>query len=63
MKKLKNKFILATIILVVLVIFSQVYRVYSSGIHDTKSYVLLVKGQALLNDTFLNIAEKKEVVS
>lgn len=55
MKKLKNKFILLTIIIISAIISSQVYIAYSFWINDTNSYVKLIKGKALLNETFLSI--------
>lgn len=62
MKKPKNKFIIGVIVLIGLILFSQIYRVYSSGNVDTNSYVELVKGKAMLNDTFIQLSEKYKVL-
>lgn len=58
MKKLKNKFIIAVIFVIVLIIFSQVFVAYSNSNVDTNSYLTLVKWNATLNESYIQIWEK-----
>lgn len=55
MKNFKNTFIIWVILLIVIIIFSQVYRAYSSNANDTNTYLSLVKGKATIDDNFINI--------
>ena len=62
MKKPKNKFILAVIWIIALIIVSQVYIAFSNTNTDTNSYVTLVEGKGTLNESFLE-TEKKYLLS
>ncbi len=62
MKKLKNKFIIWVIILIVLVIVSQIYHSYTSAKVDTNTYVSLIKGKATLNQGFIEV-NTQEILS
>ena len=63
MKKFKNKFIIWVICLIVVIVFSQVYRAYSSSVVDTNSYLSLIKGKGTLNDNFIVLDTKYELIS
>lgn len=57
MKNPKNKFIIWVILLIVIILFSQIYRAYSSAGRDTNSYLSLIKGKATLNDGFIEVSQ------
>lgn len=63
MKKLKNKFILAVILIISVIILSQVFIAYSNNNIDTNSYLKLIKGNATLNEQYLTIWEKYILLS
>lgn len=50
MKKIKNKFILAVISIIVLIVFSQVFMAYSNSNVDANSYLTLIQGNASINE-------------
>ncbi len=58
MKKLKNKFIITVIWIIVCIIFSQVYIAYSRWNIDTNSYLELVKWNGTLNESQLDLHNK-----
>ncbi len=58
MKKPKNKFILAVICIIVLIIFSQVYIAFSHSNTDTNSYLTLVEGKGTLNEDLIELQQK-----
>lgn len=63
MKKIKNKFILGVILIIVLIVFSQVFIAFSNNAVDTNSYVTLIKGSASLNEIQIEKDIKQKVKS
>ncbi len=61
MKKIKNKFIITIILLIVIVLSIQFYITYSMNIIDSNSYVQLIKWKWLLNNTFIKVKERHVV--
>lgn len=58
MKKLKNKFILWVIFLIVFIISFQAYKAYSNNQRDTHSYVSVIEGNVKLNEMLLPLSER-----
>lgn len=58
MKKLKNKFILIVIWIILVIVFSQVFIAYSNSYVDTNSYLSLIKWEATLNDSTIERNKK-----
>ncbi|MFK7779540.1 MAG: FecR domain-containing protein [Candidatus Gracilibacteria bacterium] len=61
MLKIKNKFIIFIILIIVLVIFTGVLKSFYEKNIDRDSYVLLLKGKAILNDSLLKLNNKQKV--
>ncbi len=62
MKKLKNKFIIIVISVIALIVCLQVFSAYSNANRDTNSYLTLVKWNATLNETRLDV-DMKNILS
>lgn len=62
MKKIKNKFLIVIIIFVVAILGVETYKSIVLSNIDRNSYVVLVKGEWLLNDNELLIDNKKPLV-
>lgn len=63
MKKIGNKFIIAVILIITVIVASQVFAAYSQSSRDTNSYISLISGNGTLNEIRLREDEKNILVS
>lgn len=63
MKKIGNKFIIAVILIITVIVVSQVFAAYSQSSRDTNSYISLISGNGTLNEIRLREDEKNILVS
>ena len=63
MKKIKNKFIISVILLILFIVSTQVYNYYAKYTVDTNTYVMLISWKWFLNEVSLYEDERKKLNS
>ncbi len=63
MKISKNKLFIAVVIVIIALLYMQIFYAYSQWVRDTNSYISLVRGEVLLNDILLRQEHRYSLTS